>query len=132
VSVDTSILILAHTLSRVCTGTRVCVVCSLAFGDESGGVQLLYARHLLLTWGIILDKRKDRGVCMYLFYVDGNLESMCVGVFVYTHTHTHAARGVLGCEPLGRDGKSGEPKESKWTKSQDTCIRICVQRTLAY
>ena len=31
--------------------TRVCTDCSLALGDKSGGVQLVYEEHLLLGMG---------------------------------------------------------------------------------
>ena len=36
-SVQTRVHICAYTLRRVCTCARVCAVCSLALGDESGG-----------------------------------------------------------------------------------------------
>ena len=51
-AVDISEHICEHTPYRVCTCARVCSVCSLALGDEGGGVQLVYAGHLLLgVWG---------------------------------------------------------------------------------
>jgi len=42
------------------------------------------------------------------------------------HAHTHAARGALECESSARDETLGEPEEPRWTKSQDTYIRICI------
>ena len=52
---------------------------------------------------------------------------MRVCAWVYAHTHTRCIDGVLGCEPRGRDEIPGGPEESRWTKSQHICIRICVQ-----
>jgi len=52
VSVDTSVHTCEHTL-RMCTCGHKCAVCSLAVGDEGGGVQLVYTEHLLLVWGVI-------------------------------------------------------------------------------
>jgi len=46
---DISVHICVHTLRRVCTCTCGCVVCLLALGDEAGGVELVYAGHLLLA-----------------------------------------------------------------------------------
>jgi len=57
---------------------------------------------------------------------------MNVCVCVYAHTHTYYTDGVLGCEPRSRDETPGGPKESRWTKSQHTYIRICVQSTPVY
>jgi len=48
---------------------------------------------------------------------------------VHEHKHTHCTYGVLGCEPRGRDETPGGPEESRWTKSQNTCICIWVQST---
>ena len=52
-------------------------------------------------------------------------------VYVYAHTHTHTARGVLGCDPRGRDMILG-PEESRWTNSRHIRFRICVQSTHVY
>jgi len=38
-----------------------------------------------------------------------------VSVCVCIRTHTHIARGVLGCEPRGRDETLRGPEESRWT-----------------
>ena len=64
-----------------------------------------------------------------------------VGVYYYytvgvgvcnARTHTHCTYGVLGCEPRGRDDKTGGPKESRWTKSRHKCIQVCVQSIYVY
>jgi len=57
---------------------------------------------------------------------------MCVCVCVYAHTRLHCIDGVLGFEPRSRDKTPGGPKESRWTKSRHTYIRICVQSTPVY
>ena len=57
---------------------------------------------------------------------------VCVCVCIRTHTHTHCTDGVRGCEPRSRDETFGGPKESRWTKSRHTFIRICVQSTHVY
>ena len=59
-------------------------------------------------------------------------ECMWVCVRVYAHKHTYCTDGVLGCEPRSRDETPGGPEESRWTKSQHTYIRICVQSTHVY
>jgi len=65
----------------------------LALGNEDEGVQLVYESTCCLAWGIIFDRRKDRGViCVFSIF-------KWVGVYVgvRTHTHTHFTDGVLGC-----------------------------------
>jgi len=42
---------LRHNHCRVCACARVCEVCSFALGDEVGGVQLVFAKHLSLGVG---------------------------------------------------------------------------------
>ena len=86
----------------------------------------------LVAWrGVILDKKKDRGVfCVFSIFNPGG--SVCGCVCVYAHTHTHCTDGVLGCEPRSRDETPGEPEESRWTKSRHTYIHICVQSTHVY
>jgi hypothetical protein len=61
-----------------------------ALGNESAGVQLVYEGTCCLAWGVILDRRGDRGVvCVFsIFNVGG---SVCGCRCVYTHTHTHTA-----------------------------------------
>jgi len=59
------------------------------------------------------------GVGHYFWHAEGLM-------YVYARTHTQTARGVLGCEPRGRDDTLGGPEESRWTKHRHICIRICV------
>jgi len=105
VSVETSVHIYKYILRRVCT----CAVCSLALGDESGGVQLVYAGHLLLAWGVIFDRRRDRGVvCIFSMLTKGWSHGMCVCVCIYAHTpwHTNCTWGTgmwLGAQGSGWD-----------------------------
>jgi len=53
---------------------------------------------------------------------------VCMCVCAHAHTHTHCTRGAR-CEPRGRDERLGEPEESRWTKSRQICISICVEIT---
>ena len=63
----------------------------LTLGNEDGGVQLVYESACYLAWGVIFDRRKDRGVvCVFSVFKAGG--SVCVRVCVYTHTHTHTAQ----------------------------------------
>ena len=58
---------------------------------------------------------------------------MYAGVCVWMRTHIHSLRrGYSECEPKGRDGMLGEYEESRWTKTQDKYIRICVRSTQVY
>ena len=60
-------------------------------------VQLVYESACCLAWGVIFDRRKDRGVvCVFSVFNAGG--SVCVCVFVYTHTHTHTAQ--MGCSDV--------------------------------
>jgi len=66
-------------------------MCSLVvwrWGNEDGGVQLVYESTCCLAWGIIFDRRNDRGVvCVFsIFNAGGNV---CGCMCAYTHTHTH-------------------------------------------
>ena len=103
----------------------MCSLFHLTLGNEDGGVQLVYESACCLAWGLIFDRRKDRGVvCVFSIFNAGG--SVCVCECVYTHTvrihtltcvaHTHTAQ-VLGCEPRSRDETPGGPEESRWTKS---------------
>ena len=55
----------------ICMGIYICIclyiacMCSLfhlTLGNEDGGVQLVYESACCLAWGVIFDRRKDRGV----------------------------------------------------------------------
>jgi hypothetical protein len=63
----------------------------LALGSEGEGVQLVYEGTCCLAWGVIFDRRRDRGVvCVFsIFYAGG---CVCGCMCVYTHAHTHTAQ----------------------------------------
>jgi len=62
-----------------------------ALGDKGGGVQLVCESTYGLAWGVVFDRRKDRGfVCVSVFFNASG--SVCEHVCVYTHTHTPAAQ----------------------------------------
>jgi len=104
----------------------MCSLFHVVLGNEDRGVQLVYGSACCLTWGVIFDRRKDRGVvCVFSIFNAGG--SVCECVCVYTHTHTHCTDGVLGCAPRSRDETPRGPEEFRWTKSRHTYIRICVQ-----
>jgi hypothetical protein len=44
-----------------------------------------------LAWGVIFDRRKDRGV-VCVFSIFDACKSVCGCMCVYTHTHTHTAQ----------------------------------------
>ena len=63
----------------------------LALENEDGRVQLIYESTSCFAWGVIFDKRKDRGVvCVFSVFHAGG--SVCGCMCVYTHTHTHTAQ----------------------------------------
>jgi len=77
----------------------MCSLSDLALGNGDGGFLLVYESACCLAWGVILDRRKDRGViCVFsIFNVGG---SVCGCVCVYTHIHTHTAQmGYLDVSP---------------------------------
>ena len=95
-----------------------CAVCSLAFGNEGGKVQLVYAGHLLLAWGVILDMRKIRVLSYFLEHFWEVLEFTWVYASVSIRTNSHTLHvGYLDVNPGGRDETFGEPEESRWTES---------------
>jgi len=62
-----------------------------ALADEGGGVQLVYEGNCCLAWGVIFDKRKDRGaVCV--FSILNAVGSVCGSMCMYTHTHKHTTQ----------------------------------------
>jgi len=80
---------------------RLCM-CSLfvqRWGNEDGGVQLVYESTRCLVRRIIFNRRKDRGiVCIFSIFKAGG--SVCGCMCVYTHTHTHTAQmGYLDVSP---------------------------------
>ena len=111
----------------------MCSLFHLALGNEDGGVQLVYENTCGLAWGVIFDRRKDRGVvCVFSIFIAGG--SVCGCICVYTHTHTHTAQiGYSDVIPgVGMRHLEGPKNPDQWTKSRHTCIRICVQSTHVY
>jgi len=52
-------------------------------------IELVYAGHSLLAWKVVFDRKRDRGVCLYLLNFDGDLKVyVCVCVCICTRTHT--------------------------------------------
>jgi len=71
----------------------------LLLGNEDGKVQLLYESTCCLAWGIIFDRRKDRGVvCVFSIFNAGGGVCRCTCVYMHTLTHT-AQMGYLVVSP---------------------------------
>jgi len=87
VSVGTSVHFCGNAFHRACSCARVYIICSLALGGESGGVQLIYAGHLFLAKSVLFDMRTDRGVVYILFLSSWGFKCMWVYVGVYAHPH---------------------------------------------
>ena len=86
----------------------------------------------LLAWMVIFDMRKIGVLSVISLIFDGSWRvCRCMRMDTRTHIHT-ARRGYSKCEPRGRDGTLGEPGESRWTKTQDKYICICVRSTHVY
>jgi len=87
----TSAYIFAYTLATGCTYALMYVqFIHSALGNEDWGVQLVYEGTCYLAWGVIFDRRRDRGiVCVFSVFNAGG--SVCGCGCVYTHTHTHTA-----------------------------------------
>jgi len=75
----------------------MCSLFHLALGNEDGGVRLVYDSARCLAWGVIFDRRKDRGV-VSVFSIFNAGWSVCGCVRVYAHTHT-AQKGYLDVSP---------------------------------
>jgi len=72
---------------RSCT----CKLFHFELGNKDGGVWLVYKSTCCLAWGVIFDRRKDRGVvCVFSIFDAGG--SVCGCMCVHTHTHTHTAQ----------------------------------------
>ena len=65
----------------------MCSLFHLALVNEDGGVQLVCESACCLAWGVIFDRRKDRGV-VCVFSILNARGSVCGCV----HTHTHTAQ----------------------------------------
>jgi len=68
----------------------MCSLLYLALGNEDGVFQLVYESACCLVWGVIFDRRKDKGVVCVFFIL--TWAGVYVSVCVYTHTHTHTAQ----------------------------------------
>jgi len=69
----------------------MCSLFHLAFGNEDGGVQLVYESTCCLAGGVYFDRRKYRGV-VCVFSIINAVGSVCGCACVYTHTHAHTAQ----------------------------------------
>jgi len=72
----------------VYTCARVCAVCSLALGDEGGGVQPVSAGHLFLAWGIILTEGSIGVLPVFSLFMTRVRVYVMVSVRVCIRTHT--------------------------------------------
>ena len=84
-----------HLLTSSLQDVHMCFcMCSLfvqRWGNEDGGVQLVYDSTCRWAWGVIVVTRKDRGdVCVFSIFNAGG--SVCGCMCVYTHAHTHTAQ----------------------------------------
>jgi len=98
----TCICIYVYVCIYISLSLNIACMCSLfhlKLGNEDGKVQLVYVSVCCLAWGIIFDRRKDRGVvCVFSIFNAGG--SVCGCVCVYTHTHTHTTKmGYLDVSP---------------------------------
>jgi hypothetical protein len=88
---------------------------------------------VLVAWrgGLFLTEKKIGVLSVSLLFLSAG-GSVCGFMCVHTHTYTHCTDGVLGCERMSRDETPGGLKESRWTKSLHTYIRMCVKSTHVY
>ena len=112
---------------------RSCMHClfSLSLGNEVGGVELVYVGHLFAGVEDYFDMRKIGMLSVFSLFFDRGWR-VCRCMCVDARTHTLTASGYSGCELKGRDGTFREHEESKWTKTHDKYIRICVRSTHVY
>jgi len=110
----------------ICTYLYIACMCSLihlALGNEDGGVQLVYESACWLAWGVILDRRKDRGVvCVFSIFNAGG--RVCVCVCVYTRTHTNAAQ--MGCLDVSPGVGTRHLEDPTNPDGPNLCIHIFV------
>jgi len=124
----TSAYTFANTLATGCAYALMHVqFVRSALGERGCGGSTWLWSTCCLAWGIIFDRRKDKGVvCVFSIFNAGGSVCGCVCVYTHTHTHTHCADGVFGCEPRSRDETPGGTEESRKTKSRHIYIRVCV------
>jgi len=82
-------LAIAYTLATGCAYALMCVHCGhSALMNEDSRVRLVYEGTFWLAWGVIFDRRRNRGVvCVFSILNAGG--SVCGCMCVYTRTHTH-------------------------------------------
>jgi hypothetical protein len=134
-----SAYIFAYMLSTGCAFVLMYVqFVHLAFWNEDVRVVLVYDLEstCCLAWGVIFDRRKDRGVaCVFsIFNVGG---SICGCICVYTHTHIHTAKmgysvvipgvGMRHLEgPLAKNPDGLNPGiQYSYMCTNYTCVCIC-------
>jgi len=97
-------LTFAYSIATEFICAHVCAVCSLsvvhsALGNEDEGVLQLYEGTCCLAWGVILDRKSDKGV-VGVFSISNAGGSVCGCRCVYTQTHKHNAHmGYSGLRP---------------------------------
>ena len=132
IGVVTSVYTFAYTLVAGCANALTYVqFLHSALGNEGGGVQLVYEGTCCLVWGVIFDRRRDRGVvCVVSIFNAGG--SVCGCMCVYTHKHTHTAHMGYSFVSPGVVMRHLEGRRIQMEKSRHICIRICVRRTNVY
>ena len=82
-----------HLLTRLLQDVHMHLcMCSLfvqRWGNEDGGVQLVYESTCCLAWRAIFDRRKDRSaVCVFSIFNEGGSVRGCTCVYTQAHAHT--------------------------------------------
>jgi len=98
----------AHTLAAGCAYVLMYVqFVHSALENEGGGFQLVYEGTGCLAWGVIFDRRRDRGVvCVFFIFNAGG--SVC-------------ASPVLPCNKIARNSSV---QRSSW--SLPTYFKVCI------